>query len=791
MSFIDPAPEYDQSNIPSEPRGLGTETIWFGGGRIYASVAAHGGIERMGYFGSQALGRREFFASGARSAYEKILRPYLLVGEKAYALELNRTRFYASGYRSFLSLSALGVEVEHDLVLTNDALLQTVRVVRNKRGLPLRLRVSLHEYTRQIPGARTWGDWQTDLAKNSWVARIVDEPMKSEAEPEDARTTWFGIVADRTLTTRSFHSTRRYFDTAPFKTGSATLAALFGFEKAAFLKRANTLRREGSKESARVVAGWSEQVVNAPRLSLGQPAVESFFRMAPLVLDAMVVKDRPGAIRASVSHYWVWAWDTLVHCETHLAMGQNDFVRDMLKLYFDAADERGIGHAFNSEMSHLHMAQPAPAQGLYIYALYIYVAYTGDRKALRTYYRFAVSLLERALPSRGREGLFEGSSLFPDFPKYQGQTGQDISTFNNGIIYQAARAMEQLAGWMDDAATAKTARQTWQTLEPSFRHRLWDAKKGFWVDSVDSKTLAQRGSYCSQSLLNFSPFAGDLLRGRDTLCAKFIGENFAYPGGIRMHPLWDAAFNGDGNQMGQHYPVGSDLLYLKTSAKAGRQDLLTQWLGWVEQFWKQNTVPEGTTAEAENEGPRYPDCPGGKQAFSVKAWYMGILNTMAGVSFDAGGVTIGSGIDRAIKVEGIHFGGRKWTFKTTGKGRFISRLRVDGAVVSGSCKIPGDLLKRKTVAVEIERSSRPKHKLQLLAADGASLSRLVHARDGLRVRLEAPASVYVRFAAAKKPSVIWKGKPVPVEYDRAIGEGRLLLSNETDLRLAGELEFKL
>jgi len=27
--------------------------------------------------------------------------------------------------------------------------------------------------------------------------------------------------------------------------------------------------------------------------------------------------------------------------------------------------------------------------------------------------------------------------------------------------------------------------------------------------------------------------------------------------GIRMHPLWDRAFNADGTQMGQHYPVGS------------------------------------------------------------------------------------------------------------------------------------------------------------------------------------------------------------------------------------------
>ena len=788
MSFLDPAPEY-HANIPFEPLGLGTETIWFGGGRTGLAVAAHGGIEKIVYFGNQPLSRRNFFVSGARSAYEKILRPYVLVGEKAYVLELNRTRFYAGGYRSTLSLPKLGVEVEHDLALTNDAILQTVRVIRNKRSLPLRFRISLHEYTRQIPPGRAWGEWKENLAKNAWIARIVDDPTGHEAEPEEPRTTWFGIVGDRPLTSRLFHSTRHYFDTAPFKTGATTIAALFGFNKTAFLKRAATLHHEGSKESARVVGGWEQQIEKAPRLHLKQPAVESFFRMAPLLLDALIVKDRPGANRASVSHYGAWAWDTMVHCEAHLANGQPEFVRGVLDLYFRTADpERGIGHAFNPEMTRLHHNQAPAAQGLYIYTLYIYFASTGDRAVLQKYYAFTVSILKRALASRGRDGLFEGTSLFPDFPVYAGQTGQDISAFNNGIIYQAARVMEHMAGWMDDAATAQIARQAWQTLEPAFRRRLWDAKKGFWVDSIDSKTLAHRKSYCSQALLHFSPFASDLLRGRDVACAKFMGENFAYSGGIRMHPTWDPAFNGDGNQLGQHYPVGSDLLYLKTSARAGRQDLLAQWLGWIEEFWKRNTVPEGTTAEAENDGPRYPDCPGGKQGFSVKAWYMGILNAVAGVSFDAGGVTVGPGFNQPITLEGVYFGGHRWTFRTTGKSGFISRLRINGVVLTGSCKIPTDLLKTKTVTVEIERSTRPKHQLQLLAADGARLSKVSHARGGLRVSLEAPGSVYVRFAAAKKPTVTWQGQPVAVEYESH--EGRILLSDETALRLAGELEFK-
>jgi len=308
MSFIDPDPEYDPSNIPFESRGLGTETIWFGGGRTGVAVAAHGGLERIVYFGHQSLGRRDFFACGARSPYEKVLPPYVLLGEKAYLLELNHTRFYPGGYRSQFKLPELGIELDHDLVPTNDAILQTVRVIRNRRGLPLRFRISLHEYTRLIPTGRTWGTWQEDLAENSWIAEIVDHPNEGGVEPDEDRTTWFGIVADRPLTSRSFLSTRRYFDTLPFKSGATTIAALFGFDRRAFLKRTVDLRRNASKESARVASGWERQAKETPQLNLGQPAVQSFFRLAPLILDSLMVKDHAGALRASVSHYGVWAW---------------------------------------------------------------------------------------------------------------------------------------------------------------------------------------------------------------------------------------------------------------------------------------------------------------------------------------------------------------------------------------------------------------------------------------------------------------------------------------------------
>jgi hypothetical protein len=790
---------YSSTNVPFVTKGLGTDTVWLGGGRVGAGIAAHGGIEKIIYYGRQSLGQSAFFAMDARSAYTKLFKPYLLVGAKAYRLELNQTQIYPGGYRSMFRIPGEGIEVEHDVVLVSDAVLQTVRVLRNPRKKQLRLRFAWHEYTRLNPVGRSWGPWNGKMGGNMWSVRVTDQSLEKkpvttvvEVFPETPLTkeklgtTWFGVVGDKPITTRLTHLGRRYFETGPFQKGAVTVSALFGHQEAAFRKRAAVLSRAGSRESQAMLDGWDKKIAEVPKLNLGIPAVESFFRLSPLLQESLMPDDLPGGMRASAGTYWVWGWDTLVFCEAYLIAGQAGFLRDALELYHRTAHPtEGVGHQFTTSME-LRIPQAPAAQGLYVYALYQYVAYTGDRKTLEKHYPLVLTILKLALASRHSTGLFSGRALFPDLPEYAGHTGHDLSVFNNSIFYQAARTVEHLAGWMKDPATAKTARTIWQDLKKSF-DRFWDARTGYWFDSLDSRNLSPRRSHPSHALLCFSPFANELLLGRSASCSRFMAKHLVFANGLRMYPVDSKAFNGDGNQFGQHYPVGGDLLFLKSSALEGRQELLQRWLDWMRQFWDQNTVPEGVTVEAENEGPQYPDAPGGKQPFSGKAWYMGIINAILGVHFDAGGLTFGPGLDRPVRLDGIFHGGRRWNIHTRGKGKYILSLRVNGRQVSATCKIPSDVAVAKSMNVEVVRSSKPAAPLQLLSADGARLSRWKRGKTGFRVRLDSPGPVGIRFFAKKKPTVTWKGRVVASTYVRRTGHGAVLLASDDYGPIAGEL----
>ncbi len=798
MSKASSAASFTRLEVPLVKEGLGTDTVWFGGGRLGVCVAAHGGIERIVYYGRQSIGRASFFTNDTRSAYAKLFKVYLLVEGKAYRMELNQTRLYPGGYSSRFIVPESGIEVEHDLILVSDAIHQTVRVIRNSKKKPLRLRISWHEYTRVNTGGRAWGEWEDKLAPNTWAREIVDKPppQKKPAEvpwhgiisTESRASTWFGLVSEKPMTTRLTYTGRRFFETGAFRAGSVTVAALFGHDKSDFLMRAEAIRQKGSKESRAMISEWDKRLEVLPRVKLGMPTVESFFRLSPLILEALMPADLPGGMRASVGSYWVWGWDTLVHCEAYLAAGQHRFLRDALELYHRTAHPaHGVGHQFGTEME-LKIPQAPAAQGLYTYALYQYVAYTGDTGVLAKHYSLVLRILELALTSGHREGLFEGRALFPDHPEFAGHNGHDISVFNNSIFYQAARVAEHLAGWMDDPAAAKKSRDVWQGLGKSF-HRFWDSKRDYWLDSIDIRDWSPRRSYPSHALLSFSPFAQELMRGREAACSHFMAENLVFSGGVRMYPLWDSSFNGDGNQLGQQYQV-NDLFFVKTQAHAGRQDLLKKWLGWLDQFWSQNTVPEGVTIEAENEGPLLPDCPGGKQPFSAKAWYMGILNAILGIHFDAGGATVGPGLDQTVLVDGIYFAGARWTFRTQGKGRHILSLRVNGIEIAGTGKIPADVVKSKTIRVEIKRSAKPLARPQLLSADGARLSKWQSHKAGFQAQLEFPGSVFVRYAARRKPRVTWLGQSIPTEYDKRTGLGQIFLASETYQPVGGILHLE-
>ena len=799
---------FDELSVATEPGGLHVPSIWFGGGRIAAHVTHYGGIDEINYYGAQPIDRRLFYKVNNHSPYERLFCPYLLIGDKAWQLELNQTRIFPGGYTSRMAVPEEGVEIAHSLILLDDAILNRVEVLRNDGARPLRLRLSLHEHLRKTLPHRTWGEWREDIVPGAQVITVADpegtlekyypsiltpgEPNNPAASGNSV-TTWIGVVGSTSVGTRIFFTKRHHFTTEEIKGNTGAICVLFGKDEAEFKVRAALLQSDGPRLGAEVVAGWEEKLRAAPALALDRPVVESFFRQAGLINDSLKPADLPGGMRAAAGHYWVWGWDTIVYCDSDLVSGRAAFVRDALDLYRRTAHPQlGIGHKFSERME-LLVPQALSAQGLYLNMLYQHAAHTGERAVLEDFYPFALSIFQRTI-SQGRcEGLFTGSALWPDQPRFAGHANaegevsdRDISIFNNGIFYQSARAMEHLAGMMGDAETARTAREIWMALEASFRKFFWDPERNYWFDSLETGSLTPRRSYPAHAVIWINPFARDLVGGREEACADFLAANHACAGGIRPYPAWDSAFNGDGNQLAQWYPTGPDVYFLKTMGATGRQAMLERWLGWVEEFWGSYTVPEGLTLEAENDGPHRPDCPGGKQPFTVKPWQMGIITAILGIDLDHGGMTAGPGLDEPVTLVRLPFQGRQFSISTKGEGLHVAKITVNGKEVAGSYKIPVDHCADAQQDIQITRTDKPPTGPVILSADGAALSEVTVNGGTLKARIECPASVRVWFYSPARPRVTWENQPVDAAYDEQTGRASILLVPENTL-LEGEL----
>jgi len=790
MKHSESSVHYNDLGVAVEPIGLQTTpSVWFGGGRVGARVGDYGAIEEIVYYGVQPMDNSLFYKTSEHSPYPKLYCPYLLVENRAYQLEWEQTLVFPAGYVSHLSLPDEGIDIEHALILLNDTLMYRVEVTRNERKLLWRLRLSLHEHLRAIPARRTWGDWRTDLVNGAMVAEITDfsAPQDEGTSSAEATKTWLAIVGSTPLETRLFRSHRRYFDSANINGNVATISILFSHTEEDCIARAAELSQHGPEIGAAQVANWEQRLRDVPVVEMNRPVVESFFRQAGLINGMLMLTDLPGAMRAAVGHYWVWGWDTMVYCDSYLVSGQVEFVRQALELYRRTADpELGVGHQFTEKMT-VRAPQALPAQGLYLNMLYQYVAYTGDQAVLREYYPFARLIFERTLAQARSANLFKGIALWPDHPQFAGQKGgdADLSIFNNSIFYQAARAMEHMAGMLGDLETAVAARDAWLAQEKSFRNLFWDEERKYWVDSLDSKTLEKRRCYPAHAVLWVNPFAKELVSGREQACADFLSAQHACKGGIRPYPLWDTAFNGDGNQLGQHYPTGPDHFFLKSMGATGRQDMLRRWLGWVQAFWIQYTVPEGLTLEAENDGPHRPDCPGGKQPFTVKPWHMAIINTILGIDLDHGGITVCPGLDESVTLARLPFQGRQISVSTTGSGIYAKNITVNGKPLVGTCKIPLDRCADQ-MQISITRTTEPPSSPLILSADGASLSKVTTTEGTLQVSLNGCGSVRVWLYAPAKPQVTWNGVAIDATYDECTGRASVLLLPE-GVSLEGEL----
>jgi hypothetical protein len=672
--------------IPTSVHGLGVDLTWFADSRIGVALAKHGGIAQISYYGRQPLGRQSLFKADPISSWTKLFRPCLVVDGLPYYLEFNQTRLFHSGYQSTCTVG--GVKIVHELVLTRESIIQRVRIIERPGGIELRLRLILHGQgiPNEIREGRTWTPWVWE----------PDTGLLTCAANDQGSDSLIAVGADQVVNARSFHDNAKHIlDTAPIIDEAAFFVA-FGWNRPELLARCRELHSRGGSVCAEHWEGEASRRRERPTFSLpkGQEVAASFLQQMPAMVDALTVADIPGGMRASAGHYWIWGWDSMIHVKGLLFAGMDRFVADMLEFYHQRAHPvHGIPHQLGPDLSGT-IGMAFPAQSIYNVMLYNHFCATGDTDVLRRHLPLARWIIERNLENEVTgTGLVGGVSVFPDYPKLLGEDDHSLSAFNNSIYYQALAATAVLArdqagreGDADLANFAERAEAAAIRCREGFVRILFDPARGAFVGSAAAEDLSRRPHYPSFPVLWLTPYAWDLIEPVAGQVADFVEREFVNPWGIfPFPPREEASFLADGNQFTAYYPV-TEAFARNLLSRTDRTAALATWYGMVERYWSTHTVPEGTTFDGVN--PPTPDCPGGKQPFSGKAWLEGFYNAFAGIDLTHRGLELrGTPAEGPFSICGMRLGNLRLDVDIEGSGRLVE-ARLDGHPLADIALIP-------------------------------------------------------------------------------------------------------
>ncbi len=771
-------------HAPTAPRGLGGLVAdHFGNGRLFAKICAHGGLTEIGCWGRQKLGAGCFFRGEPQTAWVKLFRVYAGVGEARHYLPLNDTCLYPFGYSSRADVA--GVHFRHEMLLLPDALVQRFRVLGNPGRNPVRIEM-LHQeaITATNRDLRTWGHMAFDVSLNALIASCTDQnpvvrkegsdgSLAQEGMPIEVRdttkaTTWVGIGCDSMLSHHcGYHArSKHYLAGSKIKRDSAAIFLVFANSRNELESRLKCISQSVHFECDALLDGYADRLRARPQVETGNKVLNSAFSQYPEVIEHMKLPDRPGAVRATLAGYFVWCWDALNAPMAGCLANEPDGAAEVLRFFQQTRHKTlGFPHTFTTSFQPFNKASFA-SQFQFIAALYHYVSTTGD-----------LDLAEELMPSckflldRCRErivkgtGLVEGVALWPDFPEAMEETGHDISSMNNSLVYQGLRAMEFLAAALGVSKLAIECRDWAKALRTGFVKHLYDEEMGFFISSCDSRTFRPRKHYCPQSIFWLTPFARELVSHAPQRIADFLNKELRSDKCLLTLPHWDSAWMADGNQLGSSFPA-ADHFYLNAQKLVANAAGLQQWLGDVEWFWHRHTAPEAFTPEALNDADFGVDNPGCKQLQACATWYVGLYTGLAGLDFDHEGLTVTPWGDHPLRIANLRLQGCSVNLEIKGAGSHVRSLKLNGRVLpAGSRKILWSQLKGKSARIELVRSPRAPACPVVVRADGLRVEVIECTKGRLRARVDALGSGEILVQAPASAAIELNGRRIQPAHD--------------------------
>ncbi|WPJ96699.1 hypothetical protein SH580_03145 [Coraliomargarita algicola] len=658
--------------VPESESSFGLVLNHYASGRVWASVASHGGLAELSFQGEQDIYRGAFFRASNIAAFDKLARVQVIIDEGIYYLEFNQTKHLPFGYVSECQLG--DVCLQHELVLDQGCLFQRVRVLENPQDRTVRARQLLHGHLAVQMDGRQISPWE--IGSDAWLRRsVVDVVNDASAE------TSIIMGADQPLKTYALHYDFMYCQECTQHADEIVFFVAFNCEPQP---------KHYASRIDQALRNYERIMKNGVCFDTGNPILDSALNNSVPTVMSLVVEGCPGAIRAS-EHYWVWGWDSMVHAEALLWSGQTDVVREMLDFYRETADpERGIIHGFDSQFKLLLPMAPS-AQCLYVVMLYNYFAATGDQQTLDRHLSFAREIVTQAGEACSQHNsLSAGIGFFPDYPKLLEQTKDDISLINNSLYLQALRALQALCGDYQDQCDRVCA---------DLEEVLWDDVQGYWLDSVAESDLSPRHYYPLFGQLYVSPFGTEPRSDSVARIGRFMREHFRFARGLYMYPPTMPGFMADGNQFGAYYPA-VDRYYWNIMNQCQESDAADEFESIVSSYWNEHTYPEGLTHNTLNADPTS-DSPGCKQAFTAKAWFCDAIELNLGLRVFTDGFSLNPLLSpKCFQLNNLVLRGKRIDIERT-SGTEETEIRLNGDLIKGDKITWGELQVENTIRIRV------------------------------------------------------------------------------------------
>lgn len=600
-------------------------------------------------------------------------------------------------------------------------------------------------------------------------AKIASEPHTSELHLCLAAGTSFTVTA----TAEAFA-----FRLRPARGGTAVLALGLGSSAAEAAAMARRLAAQPAAAHAAQLRRYAAIAADTPALDFGRhTALRRLFRLTPLYLDSMRLRDEPGAYRANNDYYWVWGWDMTRPAFGLLTGNRHDFVRRLLD-FIDRADYR---NQYDNSLTRDLRSDGGTPGALEFMLAHDYVAWTGDWAASRAWRAKFTAALQELVRAPDPTGMTPGAAASTDFPEEFGRTFKAWLAYPTAWHYAGLLGAEKLLlGW-GDTDLAVRVRDLAGRIRHSFARVFWNPATGFWNEGVhptDPDLVCDIPLSTAMAAMD-SPYGEDLYGDRLQASAEFCAREFLREDGVWITRRGEVRGWKEWTRQPRNWFAANDTMLVRLLRSTGNPAALERLFYLYEtNFGYQPCVFEGKPLH------RPLHTSGSWQAFGAGAWYRNLVEGAAGLWADLGGLGIMPlGLGEPVRLTGLRFRDAVIAFSASGQGLWPAALRLDGNPIRGTTRLPP--LTRGPHRVEVEYAAAvPEWPILTLAVDAEV--RTARAEPGrTRVRLHGRGYTPLSFFAPGTPRLTLDGAPLPCDYDARTGRGRAraLLDGSAELEI--------